>query len=109
MIYIKTNELLKEFFKFLKENNAYVQYRTNICYGFGNQFGNHRRKNNINFFYGMQEQIIPFETRKNIITEMVARNLINYAFAWSETKEQHKYWSELHTKWANYIDDKYGK
>ena len=106
MIYIKTNELFKEFFKFLKENNAYVQYRTNICH---DGLGNHSRKNNINFFYGMQEKIIPFETRKNIITEMVARNLINYAFAWSETKEQYKYWFELHRKWQNYMDDNYGK
>ena len=105
MIYIKTNEILKEFFKFLKENNAYIQYRTNICYG----FGIHPSKKNINFFYGMQEQIIPFETRKNIITEMVARNLINYAFTWSETKEEHKYWCELHKKWQNYMDNIYGK
>ena len=44
MIYIKTNEILKEFFKFLKENNAYIQYRTNICYG----FGIHPSKKNIN-------------------------------------------------------------
>lgn len=44
MIYIKTNELFKEFFKFLKENNAYVQYRTNICH---DGLGNHFRKNNI--------------------------------------------------------------
>lgn len=57
----------------------------------------------------MQEQIIPFETRKNIITEMVARNLINYAFTWSETKEEHKYWCELHKKWQNYMDNIYGK
>ena len=104
MIHIKTNEILKEFFKFLKENNAYVQYRTNICYG----FGNHSRMN-INFFYGIQEKLIPFETRKNIITEITARNLINYAFTWAETEQQHKYWRELHIKWNNYIDDKYGK
>lgn len=106
MIYIKTNELFKEFFKFLKENNAYTQYRINICH---DRFENHSRKNNINFFYGMQTNIIPLETRKNIITVMVARNLINYAFVWSETKEQHNYWSELHAKWTNYIDNKYGK
>lgn len=106
MIEIKTNELFKEFFKFLKENNAYVQYRTNICH---DGFGNHSRKSNINFFYGIQEKIKPFEIRKNIITETVARNLIIYAFAWSETKEQHKYWSELHRKWQNYMDNIYGK
>jgi hypothetical protein len=106
MKYIKTNELFKEFFKFLKENNAYVQYRANICH---DGLGNHLRKNNINFFYGMQKKIIPFETRKNIITEAVARNLINYAFTWSETKERYKYWCELHKKWQNYMDNIYGK
>jgi len=104
MIYIKTNEILKEFFKFLKENNAYIQYRINICY----EFGSHHRKN-INFFYGIQTYIIPLETRKNIISEIVAKNLINYAFAWSETEQQYEYWRELHTKWNYYIDDKYGK
>lgn len=105
MKYIKTNEILKEFFKFLKENNAYIQYRTNICYG----FGNHSSKNINFFFYGMQEIVIPFETRKNIITETAVRNLINYAFAWSETKERYKYWCELHKKWQNYMDNIYGK
>lgn len=107
MIYIKTNEILKEFFKFLKENNAYIQYRANICH---DGFGDHFRKNNINFFYGIQEKVISlFETRKNIIEETTARNLINYAFTWAETEQQHKYWRELHIKWNDYIDDKYGK
>ena len=97
MIHIKTNETLKDFFKFLKENNAYLQYRENIV------LQSRRTYNDIIlFFYGVQFKILK-NRNKEEITEDTAKNLINFAFHWDSTKQRHLYWEELHEKWKDYF------
>jgi hypothetical protein len=63
----------KEFFKFLKENDALEKYLSNID----------------------TSEMSPFSKMS------APRSYIALAFAWSSTKEGWDFWSNLHTKWCS--------
>lgn len=82
--------ILKEFFKFLKENNIFLSYRTNLhLMPFHNQ----------DFFTVQIKKIGGYE------------NLLTSAFCWMSTKQGDAYWRYLDTKWRFYLnlDLKYKK
>jgi hypothetical protein len=80
--------ILREFFKFLKENNAFITYRINLS-------NNISRRNKNGFFNGIHTKI--FTKRERY--ETLKFELINYAFTWSDTPQRHKYWSKLDNLW----------
>ncbi len=63
----------KEFFKFLKENNALEKYLSNF------------------------DAVKP----STFFKISAPRSYIALAFAWSSTKEGWDFWSNLHTKWCS--------
>lgn len=63
----------KEFFKFLKENDALEKYLSNID----------------------TADIAPF------FKMSTPRSYIALAFCWGDTKEGWDFWSNLHTKWCS--------
>lgn len=67
----------KEFFKFLKENDALEKYLSNI---------------DITELPSLFEMCTP-------------RSYIALAFFWSSTKEGWDFWSNLHSKWLIYLED----
>lgn len=64
---------IKEFFKFLKENDALEKYLSNID----------------------TADIAPF------FKMSTPRSYIALAFCWGDTKEGWDFWSNLHTKWCS--------
>lgn len=67
----------KEFFKFLKENDALEKYLSNI---------------DITESPSLFEMCTP-------------RSYISLAFTWDDTKERWDFWSDLHRKWLMYLED----
>lgn len=85
MTIIKNKKQLKGFLKFLKENNAYIQYRTNLqLKGF-----------NHNNFFTIE------------MSRATKENLIASAFLWSDTKQGDAYWRKFSAQWLkvtkNYV------
>lgn len=68
---------LKNFTKFLKENNCYIQYFNNY-------------DNYYDFLLLIKNRYM---------------DLFLSPFNWSKSKEGHKFWQDLDNKWNNYISD----
>lgn len=80
---MNNTNILKVFIKFLKSNNAYEEFLYNL-------------KNQI--CYRCDDYKHPAYYVKNIICQK-PQMIINYAFGWCDTKEEHKFWYNLHCKW----------
>lgn len=76
----KYKTTLKEFITFLKQNNAFLSYRTNL----------YLNKNVQDFF------TIPIE-------KFMISGLLTRAFIWEDTKEGVKFWRNLNMQWINLI------
>lgn len=82
-------EYIKRFKRFLKEENVYPQYRSNLLNNKNKySFFNSRCKHNVYRFF----------------CECSIWDLLNYAFCWVETKEGHYFWKKLNIKWNYYIE-----
>lgn len=76
-------DIEKQFFLFLEENNSKYIYLQNN-----------------NYYY------IKIYNYKEILNSRDPRNLILQAFTWCETNQGHEYWLSLNKKW-NLIYDEY--
>ena len=90
-------EIIKDFAKFLKENHAYVQYRSNIAQSINfNDFATH-------FCNGFNGKLLQ---RYKKFTISTAVNLINFAFTWANTPQGDTFWRELDNEWGKLITQK---
>ena len=104
--------ILKAFFKFLKDNNALNEYKINTI-------NNVLRRNKIEAYDegGYMEYtslINAFMPLKFLETSQYSNNpyifyynLINYAFAWSETPQKHRFWKTLNNEWVDTLKTLY--
>lgn len=91
--------IIKEFITFLKENNAYQKYKMNIsCSLFGGY-------NIMGYVLGFKSKVLGV-FKEQPYRPFAVGNYINYAFTWSETKEGHKFWSNLDQKWRKVVVNK---
>lgn len=104
-------EILKDFFTFLKKKHAYVQFRRNMadavirekCHF---EFKEENKKIWYDaFHYGIHMKILYNGRCK--LTYPICLQLINYAFIWSRTPENHKFWSILDREWQDIVKKKY--
>ncbi len=95
-----TNKIIiAEFAKFLKENHVFIQYRMNIG-------KNILQKKPLGWCNAFKEKIILHYAKRGNINRALSLNLINYAFAWSETLQGHFFWSKLDKKWKKVVNEK---
>ena len=95
----KQKEIIRHFLKFLKENGAYQMYKANLMKDVN-------RNNYVGFTYGIQLKILynPSGSERNF-TIYLAEELINYAFCWSDTPQQHGFWYKLSEEWRKYVHE----
>ena len=94
--------IIKEFITFLKENNVYQRYKMNIsCSLFGGY-------NIMGYIFGFKSKVLGVYKRQphNPYNPFAVENYINNAFTWNETKEGHKFWSNLDQKWRKVVVNK---
>ena len=87
--------MVAEFLSFLKENNALRGYKNAL------------RKQNLAYFKTIENNINPFtiEPIRVLFNPRQYCELINMAFQWSSTPEDHEYWEKLDHKWRRRIKD----
>jgi len=95
VIKITYREMVAEFLLFLKDNNALRGYQRAVR--------NQRRT----YFKTIENNINPFtiEPIKVLFNPKEYCQLINRAFTWSLTPEDHEYWEKLDNKWRRIIKD----
>ena len=89
---ITYRELKRLAINFLKENNAYNQFKNALLQ-------QKIQKNGRNLY-----QCLDVMANNNV--EKIANNpeeLINFSFTWSYTKENHDFWEHLDCKWRKLI------
>lgn len=88
-------EMVAEFLLFLKENNALNGYRNAV------------RRQKRSFFKTIENNINPFtiEPIRVLFRQEQYCELINMAFQWASTPEEHRYWEKLDNKWRKRIRD----
>ena len=88
-------EMVAEFLSFLKENNALRGYKRAV------------RRQKLSSFQTIGDEINIFSIKplSILFTPEMYCELINMAFIWSETKEDHAYWEKLDYKWRRIIKD----
>lgn len=88
-------EMVAEFLSFLKENNALNGYQKAV------------RKQKWSYFKTIENIINPFtiEPIRVLFRPEQYCELINMAFQWSSTPENHRYWEKLDHKWRKRIRD----
>lgn len=104
-------QILKEFFKFLKEKKVYTKYKKNIAdcvvrASYRYETKEEKRKH----WYDAYQNGVYVRVLHNGIHKMNyerCRELINYAFNWSETPEKHNFWSALNSEWTNIFTKNY--
>lgn len=86
-------QMVAEFLSFLKENNALNGYQNAV------------RKQKWTYFKTIENNINPFtiEPIKVLFNPKQYCELINMAFQWSLTPEDHAYWEKLDHKWRRRI------
>ena len=87
--------MVAEFLSFLKENNALNGYQRAV------------RKQKWSYFKTIENNINPFtiEPIRVLFRPEQYCELINMAFQWSLTPEEHRYWEKLDHKWRKKIRD----
>ena len=88
-------EMVAEFLSFLKENNALNGYQNAV------------RRLKWTYFKTIENNINPFtiEPIRVLFRPEQYCELINMAFQWSSTLEDHAYWEKLDYKWRRRIKD----
>ena len=88
-------EMVAEFLSFLKENNALRGYQRAV------------RKQKWSYFKTIENNINLFtiEPIRVLFSQKQYCELINMAFQWSSTPEDHAYWEKLDRKWRKRIRD----
>ncbi len=88
-------EMVAEFLSFLKENNALQGYREALI------------EQKCRYFKTIENHINPFTIEPIRVLLIPGRyeELINMAFTWANTKENHEYWEKLDNKWRRRIKD----
>lgn len=88
-------QMVAEFLLFLKENNALRGYQKAV------------RKEKWLYFKTIENNINLFtiEPIRILFNPIQYRELINMAFQWSSTPENHEYWRKLDSKWRKRIKD----
>ena len=98
---INDDNVMKLFVQFLKHNNAYVNFRANI--GFGR---NNKKLERFDLFYMTYSKYILRRTMdKGALSLQLTRDIINFAFVWSLTKEGQAYWMRLDGMWRKFIEN----
>lgn len=92
---ITYRQMIAEFLSFLKENNALQGYREALI------------KQKCRYFKTIENYINPFtiEPIRVLFNPIRYCELINLAFHWSSTLEDHEYWEKLDHKWRRIIKD----
>ena len=92
---ITYRQMIAEFLSFLKENKALNGYRKALI------------KQKRFYFKTIENYINPFTIEPIIVLLEPGRyeELINMAFTWANTKENHEYWEKLDHKWRRRIKD----
>ena len=88
-------EMVAEFLSFLKENNALRGYQIAVREQKSKCFNT--IENKINIF--------SIEPLKILLCKEQYGELVNRAFTWAKTKEDHEYWEKLDHKWRKKIRD----
>lgn len=88
-------EMVAQFLSFLKENNALRGYQRAV------------RRQKRSYFKTIENNINPFtiEPIRILFNPIQYCELINMAFYWSSTPEDHEYWEKLDSKWRRRIKD----
>ena len=104
-------QILKEFFKFLKEKEAYTKYKKNIADCVVREWYRYETKEEKRrHWYNAYQNGVYVRVLRNGIYKMNyerCRELINYAFSWSDTPEKHNFWSNLSSEWADIFSKNY--
>ena len=92
---ITYRQMVAEFLLFLKENNALNGYKNAV------------RRQKRPYFKTIENNINPFtiEPIRVLFNPEEYCELINMAFQWSLTPEEHRYWEKLDHKWRKRIRD----
>lgn len=106
-------QILKEFFKFLKEKNVYTKYKKNIadCV-VREKYRYETKEEKRRLWYDAYQNGVYVRVLGNGIYKMSyerCHELINYAFCWSDTPERHDFWSTLNSEWADIFSENYYK
>jgi hypothetical protein len=90
---ITHREMIAEFLSFLKENNALQGYREALI------------KQKRRYFNTIENYVNPFTIGpiRVLLKPGEYEELINMAFTWRNTKEDHEYWQKLDQKWRKRI------
>lgn len=94
---IKEN-IRKKFYRFLKENGVYR--------AFINEFNTPGQRNLRCYWlkdYQPTLQLFSLNEYCNNIREK--KEIVNYAFSWSDTKQGHDFWSYISEDWKKYCRD----
>lgn len=104
-------QILKEFFKFLKEKKVYTKYKKNIadCV-VREKYRYETEEEKKRHWYDAYQNGVYVRVLRNGICKMNyerCHELINYSFCWSDTPERHNFWSALHSEWADIFAKNY--
>ena len=88
--------------RFLKEKYIYAQFRRN----FFNQSDVRTEWVRCNFFAAYSEYKCNDSLSKYANSILSTKDLINYAFRWSDTKEGYDFWEKINAEWRRYIKEK---
>ena len=97
--------ILRDFFKFLKQKGVYTKYKRNIadCV-IRERYRYEAKEEKRRHWYNAYQNGIYVRVLHGGIHKMNyerCRELINYAFCWSDTPEKHNFWAALSSEWAN--------
>ena len=104
-------QILKEFFKFLKEKKVYTKYKKNTADCFIHEryrYGTKKEKR-IHWYDAYQNGVYVRILNGGLykLNYERCRELINYAFTWSDTPEGHKFWYGLNSEWVDIFSKNY--
>lgn len=94
-------EIIRQFVKFLKKKDVYIEYKNNLMKDVNGD-------NYVGFTYGIQLRVLcsPSGSERKF-SIYLAEELINYAFCWADTPQGHEFWSELSREWKIYLDENF--
>lgn len=75
------NNILKEFYKFLRRRHALAAYKQNFI------------------FTAMRDKSRDFKTPSMILRDIHCRALVSWAFPWENTQQGSHFWSEIDYDW----------
>ena len=97
-IVVTKKQIINIFLNFLKENNIYKEYTTNLRHNIG-------RRDYLKPTTKLTILMQPFKYKKidTIFYNMSRYDLgeiINYSFTWMDTPQGHEFWAKYHVKWV---------